>query len=165
MLKKIDKSEVEGSKWDPNSVMEYRFPADLIVEPAKYSAGLNPPGGLSTADKRWVKKWYPALRPTVPALKPFASQPLSLAAGQQVDYAVLPDATRKYQLGTFGTSDTVLVLFEDVDGDLRYVTGDDDSGEERNTNFEVKLFKGRRYVVRLRLYWAGQSGETAVMYW
>ena len=101
----------------------------------------------------------------MPTLKPFTSQPLSLGSGQQVDYAVLPDATRKYQFGTFGASDTVMVLFEEVDGDLRYVTGDDDSGEDRNAAFEMKLFKGRRYVVRLRLYWAGESGDTAIMYW
>ena len=28
-----------------------------------------------------------------------------------------------------------------------------------------KLFRGRRYVLKVRLYWAGQSGMTAVMYW
>jgi Astacin (Peptidase family M12A) len=165
VLRKLDKQEVEGSKWDPSSVMEYWFPEGLIVEPAKYSGGLNPPGGLSPADKRWMKKWFPALRPTVPTLKPFASQPLSLSPGQQVDYAVVPEATRKYQFRTFGAADTVMVLFEEVDGELRYVTGDDDSGEDRNATFEVKMFKGRRYVVRLRLYWAGESGDTAVMYW
>ena len=57
------------------------------------------------------------------------------------------------------------MLFEDVDGQLRYVAGDDDSGEERNSSLSVKLFQGRRYVVRVRLYWAGRSGESAVMYW
>jgi hypothetical protein len=145
--------------------MEYWFPAGLIIEPARFSDGLNPPGGLSNKDKRWVKKWFPALRATTPSLKPFTSQPLSLEAGQQVDYAIAPEATRKYNFSTFGASDTVMVLFEDVDGDLRYVTGDDDSGEERNAQFRHKLFKGRRYILRLRLYWAGGSGDTAVMYW
>ena len=59
----------------------------------------------------------------------------------------------------------MLVLFEEVDGELRYVAGDDDSGEDRNALIQVKLFQGRRYVVRLRLYWATESGETALMYW
>ena len=44
------------------------------------------------------------------------------------------------------------MLFEDVDGELRYVAGDDDSGEDRNALVRVKLFRGRTYVVRLRLY-------------
>ena len=57
------------------------------------------------------------------------------------------------------------MLFEDVDGELRYVAGDDDSGEDRNALVRVKLFRGRTYVVRLRLYSSWESGDTAVMYW
>ena len=59
----------------------------------------------------------------------------------------------------------MLALFEEVDGQLRHRAADDDSGEERNARFETKLYKGRRYVLRVRLYWADQSGETAVMMW
>ena len=165
VLRKIDAGEVEGSPWDPDSVMEYWFPAGLIKEPAKYHDGLNPPGGLSAADKEWVRRFFPALTPEVPVLQPFRSVPLSLTPGGQADFSLLPDASRKYDIGTFGTSDTVMVLFEDVDGELRFVAGDDDSGENRNAHISAKLFQGRRYVVRIRLYWAGESGQTAVMYW
>ena len=165
VLRKLDPSEVEGSNWDPDSVMEYWFPAGLIIEPARYQGGLNPPGGLSAVDKEWIKKFYPELADAVPTLEPFRSRSLSLAPGEQANFEILPDASRKYQIATFGVSDTVLVLFEDVDGQLRYVAGDDDSGEERNSSLSVKLFQGRRYVVRVRLYWAGRSGESAVMYW
>jgi hypothetical protein len=59
----------------------------------------------------------------------------------------------------------VIVLFEDVDGELRYVAGDDDSGEDRNALLRVKLFRGRTYVLRIRLYSSWESGETAVMHW
>jgi hypothetical protein len=165
VLRKLDHSEVEGSEWDPDSVMEYWFPAGLIHEPAQYRDGLRPPGGLSPVDKEWAKRWFPALQPTMPTLQPFASVPLTLGPGEQVDFAVEPAATREYHLGTFGSADTVVVLFEDVDGELRYVKGDDDSGSDRNALIRAKLFQGRRYVVRLRLYWAGQSGQTAVMLW
>lgn len=165
VLRKLDPSEVEGSRWDPNSVMEYWFPAGLIKEPAKYAPGLDPAGGLSAADKKWVKTWYPALKATTPALTPFVSVRQSLKPGQQVDYAIKPDATRSYVLSTFGTADTVMVLFEEVNGELRYVAGDDDSGTDRNAQISAKMFQGRKYVVRLRLYWAGKSGETAIMYW
>ncbi|MGN7200326.1 hypothetical protein [Arthrobacter sp. SAFR-044] len=162
---KIDASEVEGSYWDPDSVMEYCFPAGLINEPAKYHEGLNPPGGLSAADKEWVRKFFPALAPKVPVLQPFQSVPLSLVPGEQADFSPLPQASRKYEIGTFGTSDTVMVLFEEVDGELRFVAGDDDGGENRNAHLSAKLFQNRRYVVRVRLYWSGESGQTAIMHW
>jgi hypothetical protein len=54
---------------------------------------------------------------------------------------------------------------DQVGGRLRYLRGDDDSGLDRNANISVKLFQGRQYVARVRLYWAGESGQTAIMYW
>ena len=165
VLRKIDATEVEGSSWDPDSVMEYWFPAGLIKEPARFQAGLNPPGGLSEADKEWVLKFFPAIKPELPVLDPFKSVPLSLSPAEQADFALEPSASRTYEIATFGTADTVLVLFENVDGELRFVAGDDDSGEDRNSRVSAKLFQGRHYVVRVRLYWAGESGQTALMYW
>ncbi len=165
VLRKLDPAEVEGSKWDPNSVMEYWFPGGLIKKPAKYAEGLQPAGGLSSADKKWAKTWFPAQRASLPVLRPFESKLLRLGPGAQADFAVEPGATRTFHFSTFGSSDTVMVLFEEVDGELRYVTGDDDSGLALNAQLESKLFKGRRYVLRLRLYWAGASARTAVMYW
>ena len=56
------------------------------------------------------------------------------------------------------------MLFEDINGEPRFLAGDDDSGEERNASISYKLFKGRTYIVRLRLYYPGQSGTTSLMY-
>jgi hypothetical protein len=91
--------------------------------------------------------------------------PLSLKPAEQVDFVIEPPASRRYQIGTFGTADTVIVLFEDMNGELRYLGGDDDSGTDTNARLSLKLFRGRRYLLKVRLYWAGESGETAVMYW
>lgn len=165
VLRKLDTSEVEGSSWDPDSVMEYWFPGGLITAPAQYQGGINPPGGLSAVDEEWVRRWFPALESSLPRLEPFVSVRLALAAGEQADFAIEPDASRTYKVGTFGAADTVIVLFEDVDGELRYLAGDDDSGTDTNARLSIKLFKGRRYVVRMRLYWAGSSGNTAIMHW
>jgi hypothetical protein len=165
VLRKLDPNAVEGSEWDPDSVMEYWFPPGLIKEPAEYRDGLNPPGGLSEVDKEWARQWFPPLAPAIPTLEPFQSVRLSLAPGQQADFTIEPPASRRYRLATFGTADTVLVLFEEVGGRLRYLRGDDDSGLDRNANISVKLFLGRQYVARVRLYWAGESGQTAIMYW
>lgn len=165
VLRKINTHEVEGSNWDPDSVMEYWFPAGLITEPAEFSDGLTPPGGLSAVDQEWARRSYPGLTGSTPALTPFESVSLSLAPGAQADFVIDPPSSRSYQLGTFGTADTVLVLFEEIDGEPRFLAGDDDSGEDRNALFSARLIQGRRYVLRVRLYWAGQSGQTAVMYW
>jgi hypothetical protein len=167
VLRKLDPAEVEGSAWDPTSIMEYAFRAGLIVEPEEYRvAGVHPPGTISEVDKQYVLGWYPTIGDEAPpTLVPFQSVPLSLKPAEQADFTLSPPATRQYDLGTFGASDTVLVLFEEVGGELRYVAGDDDSGEDRNSHLTAKLFQGRRYVLRVRLYYAWSSGQTAIMYW
>src|SRR5262249_46874910 len=136
-----------------------------IDEPDQYDkSGLTPPGTLSAADKQWVAKWYPPLQPSLTALQPFQPAVLDLAAGQQIDFAIKPTASRKYRIETKGASDTLLVLFEDINGTPRYLAGDDDSGEDRNASITYKLFQGRSYIVRLRLFSPGVSGHTSLMY-
>jgi hypothetical protein len=77
---------------------------------------------------------------------------------------IKPTESRKYRIETKGAADTLLVLFEDINGVPRFLAGDDDSGEDRNASISYKLFKGRNYIVRLRLYYPGLSGKTSVMY-
>jgi hypothetical protein len=167
VLKKLSTNEVQGSSWDPDSIMEYWFPKGLIKTPAKYhDNGISPPGTISPVDAKYILTWYPALGAAKPkTLKPLVSQPLDLGPGEQANFTIKAPGTRKYQLGTFGDSDVVIALFEDVDGELRFVAGDDDSGEDRNAHLEVKLFKSKRYVLRIRLYSSFATGQTAVMYW
>jgi hypothetical protein len=165
ILEKLTGQQVQGSAWDPDSIMEYEFEPGLIDEPDKYDLhGLTPPGTLSAADKEWARKWYPPLQPTLSTLQPFQPVVLDLAAGQQVDFTIKPTASRKYKIETKGASDTLMVLFEDINGTPRYLTADDDSGEERNASITYKLFQGRTYIVRLRLFYPGQSGQTSLMY-
>ncbi|MCT9080170.1 M12 family metallopeptidase [Streptomyces fulvoviolaceus] len=166
ILRKLDPDEVNGSVWDPQSIMEYPFSAGLILEPEQFRAGLNPPGTLSPADKEFALRWYPATeRPRPPMLVPFRSAPLGLGPGEQADFVVEPPETREYTVGAFGDSDTVVVVFEERDGEPRYLAGQDDGGSARNATIKARLVKGRRYFVRVRLYSAWGSGETAVMCW
>jgi len=165
VLRKLDPREVEGSNWDPDSIMEYEFPAGLIVSPAQYQAGIFPPGTLSTIDVQEMLSWYPGGQPGPTLLKPFTSVPMSIGPRGQGDFEIRPESSRKYTIGTFGATDVVLVVFEEVNGELRYLSGDDDSGEDRNARIELKLYAGRRYVVRVRLYYEWSSGQSAVMYW
>ncbi|MGP4005207.1 beta-glucuronidase AbsR1 [Streptomyces sp. 4N124] len=166
ILRKLDPDEVNGSVWDPQSIMEYPFPDGLILEPEQYRAGLNPPGSLSPADKEFVLRWYPpaeVLQP--PELLPFRSAPLRLAPGEQADFTVEPPETREYSVGTFGDSDTVVVVFEERNGEPRYLSGQDDGGTPHTAAIKVRLVKGRRYFVRVRLHSTWGSGDTAVMCW
>ena len=66
----------------------------------------------------------------MPRLEPFQSAALNLGPGQLFNVEIVPDASRTYTVGTSGATDVVLVLFEDVGGELQYLAGDDDSGED-----------------------------------
>lgn len=164
ILEKLDPQQVTGSSWDPDSIMEYQFEPGLIDEPERYDIeGLTPPGVLSKADKEWALKWYPGDAPQPGELKAFESVAVDLQAGQQIDFVFKPVQSRRYTIATKGSCDTLLTLFEDIHGEARYLSADDDSGEDRNASISYKLFKGRSYFVRLRLYYPGQTGTTSVM--
>lgn len=167
IIRKLSPHEVDGTDWDKDSIMHYPFEAGLIKEPAEFKTRpLVPASGLSDKDKAWIKNVYPALSNSdYKVLKPFDSVSTKLTAGEQMNFRIHPSATRQYNFATFGQSDTVMVLFEEVDGDLKYVTADDDSGEDFNAEFSQKLFAGRRYVLRVRLYWQNREGDFAVMMW
>ena len=165
VLRKIPQRLVEGSGWDPNSIMHYAFVAGLIKKPEQYQDGLDPERGLSEKDIEQAKFFYPQRRVSYPQLKPFEAQRLYLSPGQQQDFSIVPTATRSYTIQTFGYTDCVMVLFEETDGDFQFVAGDDDSGWDRNAKLQLRLYSGRRYVLRIRLYYQWASGETAVMLW
>jgi len=166
IIRKINPDTVQGTNWDPDSIMHYPFEPGLIKEPEKYSNGLTPEQGLSERDKTWARTIYPPLTDADYAkLELLQSVTLDIAPGEQKNFRIQPSVTRYYDISTFGTSDTVMVLFEDQDGELRYLTADDDSGENYNASIRIKLFKDHKYVLRIRLYYKTRSGETAVMMW
>lgn len=165
VLRKLSLSEVEGSGWDPNSIMHYWVRKGLISEPATYrNKDLIPAPGLSQSDIETVKSFYPEPETTrLPELRPFEAHQVRIAPGEQLDFVVRPDYSRRYRLQTFGRMDTVMVLFEEINGEPRYMAGDDDSGWEYNAKINERLFRDRTYYVRLRLYYAGAAGEGAIM--
>ena len=168
ILNKIDPLTVEGSDWDPNSIMHYAFARGLIRTPERYQdADLTPQPGLSQKDIEQVRRFYPEVNVNadISVLEPGLSAHLALAAGEQADFGVQPLETRTYSFSTFGRSDTVMVLFEEENGDYRYVKGDDDSGFDRNASFQVRLIRGRTYQLRIRLYYRSDVENTHVMMW
>src|SRR4030095_7066858 len=98
ILEKLTSQQVQGSTWDPDSIMEYEFEPGLIDDPEQYDVnGITPPGTLSTPDKQWVLQWYPELK-ALKVLHPFESVAVDLAAGQQVDFAIKPTSSRRYTI-------------------------------------------------------------------
>lgn len=165
IIRKIVPDDIQGSNWDKDSIMHYPFRPGLIIEPTQFANGLSPAPGLSERDKSWVTEFYPPLDGEAEALQAFRSVAMQLEPRGQKNFVFEPLFTRYYNIRTFGKSDTVMVLFEDVNGEPRYVTADDDSGRDENASLRLKLFKGSKYILRIRLYWQNRGGETALMIW
>jgi hypothetical protein len=166
ILRKIPLAQIKGTNWDPDSVMEYQFEAGLIEAPAKYTTGLAPKGGLSSADKSWVLESYPGTKPAaVNELKVGLSQLLKLKAGETRLFDFTPTRSRSYHVGTFGTSDTVLVLFETGAAGNVQIAENDDSASDTNAQVFTRLQKGRRYQVGVRLYYSDAAAETSILVW
>jgi hypothetical protein len=68
----------------------------------------------------------------------------------QFNFVIRPSAMRSYRFSTFGQSDTVMALFEDVNGTPQFSMADDDSGSGTNASFTVRPFIGRTYYLGVR---------------
>ena len=118
---------------------------------------------MSQTDIETVQRLYPLLEDHLPELRPFESQRITIGAGEQINLVIRPTMSQEYTLQTFGTLDTVMVLFEQRDGVPEYLSGDDDSGFDHNAKIVVRLQRGREYLVRIRLYHAQSQGSGAIM--
>lgn len=166
IIAKIDPDDVQGSSWDPKSIMHYPFGPGLILSPVEFKNGIPSGNGLSERDVTWIKDFYPKMdKRKFLDIKPFHSEVFSLASGGQVNFEFIPDETRKYSVQTFGSMDTVMVLSEEVDGQNVYLSGDDDSGEKRNSFIKHKFIRNKKYILNVRLYFKSSSGNTCLMVW
>jgi hypothetical protein len=164
IIRKLPVNEVEGSSHDPDSVMHYPFEPGLIKEPAAFRSGIFPAGGLSAKDKEFVKKFYPPLtKKDYVTLTLSKSYELNINPGEQRNFLFTPTRSGKYTIQTFGTMDTVMVLFEKTGSEEIYLSGDDDSGTDFNSKINSRLIKGREYVIRVRLFYAGSEGSGSLM--
>jgi hypothetical protein len=147
IIRKLNPGDVHGSAWDKDSIMHYPFKAGLINRPERYrTEALRPAPGLSPVDKEEVKSFYSPLQISDHrALQAFQFVRLTLAPRGQANFIINPASSRRYQFSTFGQADTVMALFEEVNGVPRFREADDDSGADRNAKFTARLFPGRRY--------------------
>lgn len=166
ILNKIPRDSSNGTNWDKDSIMHYAFEAGLIKQPVPYQTKpLTPAGGLSELDKGYIRKLYPPLDPMdqLPRLERYDSRVVKLNAGDQFDAVYSPTGTDNHSISTFGKTDLVLTVFEDTPDGPRYLSGDDDGGQDENAKIELKLFKGKNYIVRTRLYFNDADGEFGLM--
>lgn len=164
IINKIPPDKVQGSSWDPDSIMHYPFAAGLINKPQQYRNGLTPAGGLSERDITWAKTFY---SPKVSIVELTVDTPVQLALGpgEQKDFTFEPEETRTYNIATSGESDTVMVLFELKNKKRIQLAANDDSAEDFNSNISWKLVKGKKYVISIRLYHEWVKGDTTVKIW
>lgn len=166
IINKLPVNAIIGSEWDPNSIMQYQFEAGLIKKPEIYQIGLIPNPGLSPKDIQMVKFFYPKISENdFEELEVSKSVVLNLENSQQKNFFFKPKASRKYNIKTFGEMDAVMVLFKKEDnGQLRYLSGDDDSGEDKNASIEHKLLKGEEYVISIRQYYNSGHSSPIIIY-
>lgn len=172
IIEKIVPDSVQGSDWDPDSVMHYPFDPGMIDQPARYRDGLVPAGGLSARDRQWALKFYPGMAGRPPrALVPLETAALDLGPAEQADFIFVPDQDREYEFRTFGTADTAMALYAPgapgapgAQGET-VLAADDDSGTERNAYLKLRLRAGEHYLLRVRMQFEDAAGRTAVMVW
>ena len=153
IISKLRGADVEGSKWDPQSIMHYPFEPGLITAPKPYDrTGVGENTVLSASDRDWARRFYPAGSSLVP-IEALQFERLDAVAGQQRDYVFAPKATREYTIQTVGESDSKVVVFEEREGTPRHFAAEDDSGLDSNATLKVKLVKGRRYIIRVRIHY------------
>jgi hypothetical protein len=166
IIEKIDRNEVNGSNWDPNSIMHYYFKKGLILKPEQFkNKALSPAGGLSKQDIQFALQFYPSQNPIEDIIVTgMNSYTIDVQNCEQQNYIFIPPATKKYTIQTIGQLDTVMVLFEKISKDeTKYVAGDDNSGTDKNALITTKFSKGKTYVIKIKVYYKKPGEQTALM--
>jgi hypothetical protein len=165
ILRKLPANQMQGSAWDPNSIMEYEFGPGLVTKPVPYAKGIYPPGVLSANDIKGVKAFYPVVgEKNRVSLQVDEATQIKAASGGQDDFVFTAPSTKKYTFKTAGTLDTVMVVSEMAETENYYMSGDDDSGFDKNSKITLPLVKGRSYLIHLRVLYApeAKSGSMVV---
>lgn len=165
IIDKLSKDEVNGSTWDPDSIMHYPFEKGLIKLPEEFAnKALEPAGGLSPQDVKFALLFYPTENVQkdirVMAMNSYA---IDAENCEQQNYIFKPEKTKKYSIQTMGQLDTVVVLNEKLAGDkLKYIAGDDNSGTDNNALISAALSKGNTYIIKVKVYYK-KPNENAVL--
>jgi hypothetical protein len=159
VINKLDPGDITATDWDVHSIMHYPIAAGLIKKPEEFSTIRTPRNiTFSERDVTFISSIYPVESRVPQILRPMMLVPLPIDSGQQTDLLLSPNGTRDYEVKTVGKSDARIVAFEERDGKFRFLAADDDSAKESNASLHLRLVKGRKYVLKVRLY-SAYGGE------
>jgi hypothetical protein len=154
VLSKYRVDQIQGTKFDPESIMLYFFPGSWV----RSGVGTKANEVLSVTDKAYVAsaKAYPKTAPTVVdavELKVNASRRTAAAIGQPGEedlFRFTVTAGGTHVIDTKGPTDVVMKLYG-PDSPTRLIAEDDDSGTGTNARISAALIPGL-YHVQMRHY-------------
>lgn len=159
ILRKYSADQINGTAFDPDSIMLYFFPASWTLN------GIGTKGNdvLSSMDKAFVAgaKMYPKAGGTTSnavALLVNAKRRTQASigkAGEEDLYRFTATADARYVIDTLGPTDMVMKLFG-PNSETALIAEDDDSGFDTNARIARDLIAGE-YFVQVRHY-SRQSG-------
>ena len=146
------------SQLDPNSIMMYDFPADLMAN------NVAVPGGkvLSPTDIAFIKAWYPKAAPAeTPLVIGAQAKAASIGvAGERDTFGFTVKTAGSYRVETRGTTDVVMTL-AGPDSPNKLVAEDDDSGIGLNARITSHLLPGR-YQAIVHHFDAARTGKYSI---
>lgn len=149
ILRRYSLSQVNGTEFDPDSIMLYFFPASWTLN----GIGTKANAVLSNLDKGFIAgaKMYPKTAPTVAnalALKVNAARRTAARigkAGEEDLFKFTAPADGRYIVDTQGPTDVVMKLFG-PNSETALIAEDDDSGTGTNARLAENLLAGEYYV-------------------
>ena len=154
VLRKYSADQINGTAFDPDSIMLYFFPASWTLN----GIGTKANDALSRLDKEFTAgaKMYPKTGATIPdaiELKVNARLRTQASIGQMGEedlYKFTAVADGRYVIDTQGPTDVVMKLFGPGSA-TALIAEDDDSGISTNARVAVNLIAGE-YYVQIRHY-------------
>jgi hypothetical protein len=152
VLEKYSIDQINGTAFDPKSVMLYAFPGTWTVSGEGTSANTK----LSDVDKGFIAGAYPGRGAPVAPVVELNVAELSLKAaaigkpGEQNLFSFRAEKSANYTIETEGTTDVVMKLFG-PNSPTQFITEDDDGGNGPNSRISTHLVPGT-YYLQIRHY-------------
>ncbi len=148
ILRKYSLDQINGTAFDPDSIMLYFFPADWTLN----GIGTKANEVLSEIDKQFIAgaKMYPKAAPTVAEateLKVNATRRKGAEIGQFGEedlFTFMVAQAGRHVIDTRGPTDVVMKLFG-PNSPTALMAEDDDSGADYNARIALDLIEGRYY--------------------
>lgn len=164
VLRKYSVNQINGTRFDPDSIMLYFFPASWTLNGVETKEN----DTLSSLDKEFVAgaKMYPGTRPTVadaPQLQVNARTRTKAAIGKSGEedlYRFTARADGRYVIDTAGRTDMFMKLFG-PNSQTALIAQDDDSGVDMNARIAADLIAGD-YCVQVRHFRPTGKGDYSI---